>query len=141
VAELRSRGLSGEPLRDAFLAQLESDTFNSSIVLHEGRHSIDKLSKKKFDVWELEYRAKLSEIGLANAPRAALQSVLDNTIGGKSPHGKANEHLAKALVAWMQANRASIAGLDQTLPMLPQIDKLTDGQIRGAVRLLDPPAR
>lgn len=138
MAELRAKGLEGDALRDAFLARIEGDAFDSSIVLHEGRHAIDKLSKKKFKTWQLEYNAKLSEIALARAPRAALQSILDNTIGGDSPHGEANEKLANGLVAWMQAHKAEIAGLDPGLPMLPQVDKLTDEQIRVAVRGLDP---
>lgn len=141
IGELRAKGLSGEPLRDAFLARVEGDEFQYSIVLHEGRHAIDKLSKESFKTWELEYRAKLSEIALADAPRASLQSVLDNTIGGESPHGKANEHLAKGLVTWMEAHRGAIKGLDPALPMLPQADKLTDEQIKAAVRSLDPLAR
>ncbi|HUP60591.1 MAG TPA: hypothetical protein VNA69_09260 [Thermoanaerobaculia bacterium] len=140
AAELRDRGLEGEAFRDAFLARVERDIFQYSILLHEGRHAIDKLSKEKFKAWELEYRAKLSEIALAGAPRKALESILDNTIGGDSPHGKANELLAKGLVAWMEANRAAIRGLDPSLPMLPQADKLTDEQIKAAIRSLDPMA-
>jgi hypothetical protein len=38
----------------------------------------------------------------------------------------------------MHAHRAEIAGYDATLPPLPQIDRLTDAQIRAAVRGLDP---
>jgi hypothetical protein len=138
MAGLRAQNLTGDALRDAFLARIENDEFESSILLHEGRHAIDKLSKERFKVWELEYRAKLSEVALAGAPRAALQSILDNTIGGDDPHGKANETLAKGLVAWMEKQKASIAGLDPGLPLMPQLDKLTDEQIKAAVRSLDP---
>jgi hypothetical protein len=127
--------------REEFMARVEREEFQYSILLHEGRHAIDKLSKEKFKVWELEYRAKLSEIALADAPRAALQSVVDNTIGGDSPHGKANEELAKGIVAWMEKHRAEIAGLDPSQPLFPQVDKLTDAQIKSAVRSLDPLAR
>ena len=141
MAELRAKGLEGDALRDAFLARVENDEFESSILLHEGRHAIDKLSKKKFKAWELEYRAKLSEIALAHAPRAALESVLNNTIGGDSPHGKANALLAEGLVAWMKANAKAIDELDAAQPLLPQADKLTDEQIRVMVRSLDPLAK
>jgi hypothetical protein len=136
--ELRARGLEGTGLRDAFLARVEHEHFTSSILLHEGRHAIDRLSKKKYPTWELEYRAKLSEIALAPSVREAMASVLDNDIGGEGTHGKANEHLARGLVAWMDANRARIAGYDPTLPPFPQVDKLTDEQMRAAVRGLDP---
>jgi hypothetical protein len=107
-------------------------------LLHEGRHAIDIASGKKYPVWELEYRAKLSEIALAPAPRQALASVLDNDVGGEGTHSKANGKLAAEIAAWMEKHRGEIAGYDAALPPMPQIDKLTDEQIRVAVRGLDP---
>jgi hypothetical protein len=138
LADLKAKGLTGDALRDAFLARVEKEQFTSSIVLHEGRHAIDLAAGEKHATWELEYRAKLSEIALAPAPREALASVLDHEVGGDSPHGKATEKLARGLAEWMQKHRAAIAGLDATRPVLPQIDTLTDEQIRAAVRSLDP---
>jgi hypothetical protein len=133
LAETRSR--------DAFLARIERDEFTSSILLHEGRHAIDIASGKKYAVWELEYRAKLSEIALAPAPRQALASVLDNDVGGEGTHSKANGKLATEIAAWMEKHRDEIAGYDATLPPMPQIDKLTDAQIKTVVRGLDPLAQ
>jgi len=127
--------------RDAFIARVENDAFTSSIVMHEGRHAIDRASGKRYETYELEYRAKLSEIALAPSPRQALQSVLHFDIGGDTPHGKANEQLAKGLVQWMEAHRDAIAGYDTTLAPLPQVDKLTDEQIVTAVKGMDPMAR
>ncbi|HJQ36190.1 MAG TPA: hypothetical protein VKB93_03535 [Thermoanaerobaculia bacterium] len=127
--------------RDAFIARVEQDEFTSSIVLHEGRHAIDRASGKRYEVYELEYRAKLSEVALAPSPRQALQSVLHFDIGGDSPHAKANELFAKGLAQWMEAHRDAIAGYDPALPPLPQADKLTDEQIVAAVRGLDPMAK
>ncbi|HEY6140912.1 MAG TPA: hypothetical protein VI670_24415, partial [Thermoanaerobaculia bacterium] len=80
----------------------------------------------------------LSEIALAPAPRQALASVLDNDIGGDDTHSKANGKLAAEIAAWMDAHRNEIAGYDAALPPMPQIDKLTDAQIRAVVRGLDP---
>jgi hypothetical protein len=141
AADLRAKGLEATALRDAFLARVTAEHFASSIELHEGRHAIDAAERRKGKVWELEYRAKLAEIALAPAPREALGSVLDFEIGGDSTHGKANEKLAQGLVAWMRANRPSIAGLDPARALLPQIDRLSDEQIRTAVRSLDLLAR
>ena len=36
------------------------------------------------------------------------------------------------------ADRPAIAGLDPERPLLPQFDKLTDDQMRKAVRTMDP---
>jgi hypothetical protein len=119
--------------REEFIARVERDTFTYSIVLHEGRHAIDALSGKSYDTWELEYRAKLSEIALAPSPRQALGSVLGSEIGGDSPHGKANEKLVEELVAWMKRHGRGAA--------LEDVVKLTDEEIAEAVRSLDPLAR
>jgi hypothetical protein len=127
--------------RDAFVARVENDAFTSSILLHEGRHAIDRASGKRHEVYELEYRAKLSEVALAPSPRQALQSVLHFDIGGDSPHAKANELFAKGLAQWMEAHRDAIAGYDAALPPLVQADKLTDEQIVAAVKGLDPMAK
>ncbi|HEX8169685.1 MAG TPA: hypothetical protein VF824_03995 [Thermoanaerobaculia bacterium] len=123
--------------RDAFIARVEREHFTSSILLHEGRHAIDASEKRMGKVWTREYRAKLAEISLAPSPREALGSVVDNDIGGTGSHSEANGHLAEGLVQWMEQHRAEIHGLDATLPLFPQIDRLTDEQIRTAVRSLD----
>ena len=119
--------------REDFLARVERDKFAHSIALHEGRHAIDAASGESYDTWELEYRAKLSEIALAPSPRQALASVLDHEIGGDSPHGKANGKLAGELVAWMkQHGRGTV---------LDDVVSLSDEEIAEAVRSLDPLAR
>ena len=129
------------PTRDAFLARVERDGFTYSILLHEGRHAIDQALDESFKTWQLEYRAKLSQVALSDAPRDAVESIMSDVIGGDSPHGRANEQIARELIAWMRANRAAIAGLEAGKPMLPQLDRLTDAQLRAAFRALDPLAR
>jgi hypothetical protein len=123
--------------REAFLARVESELFQSSIVLHEGRHAIDAASGESYDAPELEYRGKLSEVALGASPRAVLQNVLDHPFDS-SPHGEATERLARELVQWMEKHRNEIAGLEPSRPLLPQLDKLTDDQLRAAARSLDP---
>lgn len=135
---LAARGLSDGPLRTAFLRELEGAAQESSVFVHEGRHVIDKLLGIE-DPAELEYRAKLSEIAFAKQPRAALAaSIVAPNIGDKTPHGRANLRVMRGLVGWMDAHRSEIAGLDAARPLLPQLDLLTDDQLRGAARSLDP---
>jgi hypothetical protein len=135
--EYLSRIAAETKTREAFLARVESELFQSSIVLHEGRHAIDAATGRKLDSWKLEYRAKLSEVALAASPRAVLQNVLDHPFD-TSPHGKATELLSRELAAWMEKNADAIANLDRTVAPLPQLDKLTDEQLRAAARSLDP---
>ena len=137
--EEKARGLSGGALRSAFVAATDRAVIESSIFAHEGRHAIDsQFFEDVKDRAEREYRAKLSEIAFAPAPRLAFGGILTDGIGNPTPHGQANLKLMKGLVAWMDAHRAVIAGLDAGAPLLPQLDKLTDEQLREAARSLDP---
>jgi hypothetical protein len=137
--ELSASGLAGDALRDAFIARARRDKFESSIWAHEGRHAIDKTQFGIKDSTELEFRAKLSEIVFARSPRL-MGSILD-PIGGSSAHGRANERIMKGVVESMRAHASEIAGFDKSAPVLPQLDRLTDDQIRAAFRSLDPLAK
>jgi hypothetical protein len=136
----RARGLAGGTLRSAFVAAADRAVIESSIFAHEGRHAIDAQFEKIEDSAEREYRAKLSEIAFATAPRLAFGGILTDDIGSPTPHGQANLKVMKGLVAWMAAHRAEIAGLEADAPLLPQLDKLTDEQLGAAARSLDPMA-
>jgi hypothetical protein len=134
--QLAATGLTGDALRDAVIARLNRDVFHASIWAHEGRHAIDKKDFGIRDSAELEFRAKLSEIALSGSPRL-LGSVIE-PVGGSSAHGRANERILAGVAAWMRAHAGEIAGLDIAQPLLPQLDRLTDDQIRAAFRSLDP---
>jgi hypothetical protein len=141
VAKLKARGLAGDDLRDAFIAQVRSDTFESSIWAHEGRHAIDQKEGVR-DSAELEFRAKLSEVAFAPAPRRALvNGIITGGIGAQTPHGQANKRALEGCVIWMRTHTSEIAGLDVAAPLLPQLDKLSDDQIRAAFRTMDPMAQ
>jgi hypothetical protein len=148
--ELTAKGVSGAALQTAFVAAVDRAVIESSIFAHEGRHAIDAEFETHFFGFflgwgfrssaALEYRAKLSEIAFAPAPRLAFGGILNGNIGSATPHGQANLKLMKGLVSWMNTHRAEIAGLDPKKPLLPQLDKLTDDQLRDAARSLDPMA-
>ena len=140
AAALRASGLKGDELRAAFVAKVTSDTFESSIWNHEGRHAIDKKYDHLTDGAELEFRAKLSEVALAPAPREAVTSIAAD-MPPTTPHGRADRRIGELLIGWMKAHAAEIADLDPARPMLLQIDKLTDDQLREAFRSMDPLAR
>jgi hypothetical protein len=147
---LAAQGMSGATLRAAFVAALDRAVIESSIFAHEGRHAIDAefethllgafVGRELRSGAALEYRAKLSEIAFAPEPRLAFGGILTENIGGTTPHGQANLKLVKGLTQWMDAHRAGIAGLAPGAPLLPQLDRLTDDQLRAAARSLDPMA-
>jgi hypothetical protein len=139
LATLRASGLAGDALRDAFVAKLTTDQFETSIWAHEGRHAIDK-KYDRFASPELEFRAKLSEVVIGPAPRRAIDSI-SFELPPTSPHGIANRRIGAALAQWMKLHAKEIAGLDVARPMLTQVEKLTDDQMRAAFRSIDPLAK
>lgn len=134
----------GGDLRRAFLAEYWRASFNQSMLVHEGRHALDKTLVRglaRLDDSNLEYRAKLSELALGDYPRLALVNINAQEIGGDSAHGKANEKVLRAYVDWMRGHPAEIAGYDPTRPTLAQLDRLSDSQLRAVARALDPIAK
>jgi hypothetical protein len=141
--ELKRNGLAGQALRNAFIARLERDTFESSIWAHEGRHAIDKKHDHLTSSPELEFRAKLSQLEFAPSARHAVIDIggAGNPEFADTPHGKANRRLAQTLAAWMKDHIAEINTVDTSKPLMLQLDKLTEDQLRAAARSADPYAR
>lgn len=129
--------VGGDPA--AFIAAHWEAVVGYSIVLHEGRHALDK-ANGRFSTADLEYRAKLSQIALSETPRLGLATVVGTTIGD-TPHGRANRRVLEGYRAWMRRHHGEIAGFDARLPALSQLHLLTDGQIRAIAAGLDPWAR
>jgi hypothetical protein len=137
----RSVAGAGGDLKRAFLAEYWRASFQQSIFTHEGRHALDKslvTGLARFNDTNLEYRAKLSELALADYPRLALVNIDADTIGGSTAHGKANGKILAAYGEWIGAHKAEVKGFDPALPPMVQIDRLTDAQIRAIARSLDP---
>jgi hypothetical protein len=134
----------GGDLRRAFLAEYWRGSFQDQMLTHEGRHALDKKLVRglaRLNDSNLEYRAKLSELALADYPRLALVNVNAAEIGSGSAHGKADERILEAYAEWMRGHPAEIAGYDPRRPPLAQLDKLSDGQLRAVARGLDPIAK
>jgi hypothetical protein len=110
--------------------------------VHEGRHAIDGMlgHSGKVEQPVLEYNAKLSELALTAYPRIALGNMSHN-LEGEGPHDKAGAKLFDDYRKWMEANTDQIIGYDPAVPVLAQLDKLTDNQIREIARGLDRLAR
>lgn len=94
-------------VRDAY--DLESETFRVSYLAHEGQHFADAHAFPRLEQPELEYRAKLVEVALA-------QTTLDDLLAGfdanqsdsrEQPHAHANRRLSTDLRATTGAYCAS----------------------------------
>ena len=137
LGELEERGLSGPALRVEFIREMTRAVQAYSIFAHEGRHAIDHRIGD-FDTATLEYRAKLSQVAFAPRPRLAVGGIVSPNIGDPTPHGQANERALEGVVKWMDRHADEIDDLDRERPLLPQLDLLTDDQLRAAFRSMDP---
>jgi hypothetical protein len=135
-----ARAQGAHDLKQRFIVDYTRIGLDANFFAHEGRHVLDKQAfGKSLDSEELEFRAKLSEIAFSEQPRWSFGPIMNANIADKtSPHGRANKRIMQGLIAWMDKHRAAIAGFDATRPLLPQFDKLTDDQMRAAMRAMDP---
>jgi hypothetical protein len=138
LERLRYEGLEGEALERRFLVAFDEAVFASSIEAHEGRHAIDARLGESLTTADREFRAKLSEVAFAPYPRLAFGGIISSTIGGETPHGQANARVMEGLVAWMEEHAGEIPDLDLSRPLLPQLDHLSDDQLKAAMASMDP---
>lgn len=140
--DLKKNGFQGAQLREKYLSEFENLTFDNSILSHEGRHFIDaKIAKEsgiKLTSEELEFRGKLSEIAFAKYPFMALSSILGGGIHNSSPHGIANKRIVVALYDWMDKNWEEVKGVNPSLPKAPQLHLISNQQLIGIIKSLDP---
>jgi len=141
--------LGHEPAKELprlFAAREDELTTRHSIWIHEGRHALDDkyLKSRNFSSADLEYRAKLAQILLAQYPRMAFGGINDSLIGSDTSHGIANTRIMTAYADWITAHGKEVRGYDPAEPALTQVDKLSDAQLRAVAAALadfDVPAR
>ncbi|HEU5293570.1 MAG TPA: hypothetical protein VFU71_02160 [Burkholderiaceae bacterium] len=114
------RGAGGWTTRDALYVvapryrSLEDETFRVSFLGHEAQHFADLARFPGMPSWELEYRAKLVELSLADATRADLLVKFAEDQGDDEthPHSYANKRvLATMRTALGLADGADLASV------------------------------
>lgn len=104
------RGAGGWATKEALFAivpryeSLESEEFRVSFLGHEAQHFADLSQLQGLKSWELEYRAKLTELAQAEATRAKVlrKFIEDQGDDPASPHSFANRRVLAALVQRLQ---------------------------------------
>ena len=132
---LKAIGFHNDKLRKQFITVFNNIEYDHNIN-HEGRHAIDfnTLSKLKLmNDAELEFRATLSQIYFSKYPLLDIRFEVNNT-----PHGLANKKLLGLIVNWMEQNKEKINDFDKTRPTLPQLDLLTNKQLKEILESLEP---
>ena len=133
---LKISGLGDSGLKLGFINYF-SNYFYSSTLIHEARHSIDKRIGG-FNSDQMEYRAKLSEVALSQAPLLTFAAQVLREESPNASHGVANGRLVKDMVKWMERNSDEIKDFQEKVPMILQLDKLTNEQVILAMKSLDP---
>jgi hypothetical protein len=117
-----------------FINQITKLAVAASVFAHEGRHAIDQryfpLAFNEMTNDERELRAKYSEVIFSLNPKMALTgSILGMGNDKTSPHGLANLRFRKTILDWMNKHASEISGIDRKIPLLMQLDLLSDQQI------------
>ncbi|HMK31267.1 MAG TPA: hypothetical protein VK473_16405 [Terriglobales bacterium] len=89
---------------------LDDETFSVNFLAHESQHFADKKNFPNLESWELEYRAKLVELALADRSQAAtLELICENRTESKdSPHGYADFRVVDDLTARLRIKPADL---------------------------------
>lgn len=134
------QGFRGADLKLLFLSEIENYSYQTDILIHEGRHNIDEKFKaeqyKKWSMDEVEYHAKSSELAFSPYPLLALSELVSGS--GESGHGKANKRIVDIGLEWMKNNSSKIPGLNPDKPLLPQMYLLNAEQVKECYRTTDP---
>ena len=90
-------------------ASLDGEEFRVSFLGHEAQHFADKARFKDLKPWELEYRAKLTELAQARETRAKVldKFIIDQGDDPASPHSYANRRVLSELVERLRLADAS----------------------------------
>jgi hypothetical protein len=144
LARAEAAAGGGGALKRAFLDEYWRASVQHSITIHEGRHAIDRtliVGVARMVDDGLEYRAKLSELALADYPRLALYNIVTASVADGTAHGDANARIMREYAAWIDVHRREVPGFDPGQPAMVQLDRLTDDQLRAIARRLDPIAK
>ena len=82
-------------------ASLNDEEFSVSFLGHESQHFADTAHFKDLQAWELEYRAKLTELAQANETRGKVlgKFIQDQGDDPASPHSYANRRILNDMIA------------------------------------------
>ena len=74
---------------------LQDETFSVRFLAHESQHFADKRAFENLESWELEYRAKLAELALADSSQSStVELICENRAESKdAPHGYADSRV------------------------------------------------
>ena len=117
---------------------LQDETFSVRFLAHESQHFADKRAFPNLKSWELEYRAKLVELALADSSQASTVELICENRGASedSPHGYADTRVVDDVSMQLGVQPRDLCDkkipMGQTLRNAAKHILLEDSQKRGA---------
>ena len=129
-ALLPTKDCSPEEQKAAFINMLFNHYCKTSTVIHEGQHALDAMNYH-FKQWELEYRAKLSEIKYGEMPLLSLSDILNPDIGNmKLSHGRADTRIFADIAAYIRENKGKYPSINTDKNIMMQLDSLDSKAVK-----------
>jgi len=117
---------------------LDAEEFRVTFLGHEGQHFADKARFKDLKDWELEYRAKLTELAQADATRAKVLGKFSTDQGDDpaSPHSYANRRVLADMVRKLHlASARDLAAADTAQLQAAAVELLREDSQRRMAAL------
>ena len=125
---------SDDEIKASIINLLFDHYYTTSTFIHEGQHALDNLHFD-FEQWELEYRAKLTEIVYGEMPFLSLSDLLNRDIGNENlSHGKANTKIFKDIIEHIYKNKDKYPLIDTNKNILMQLTNLDSETIKDIAK-------
>ena len=133
-------GFKGVELQLKFIETYDAFRDNATMFAHEGRHSLDRVvlgeGYRSLGAATIEYRGRLSQIAFSESPKLEVANMLNGV--GTTNNGKANQMIVDVFDKCIKTIKNDIKGFDASKPIISQLYKLTDEQLRDCIRQVDP---
>ena len=114
-------------------SSLDAEEFQVTFLGHEGQHFADKSRFKNLESWELEYRAKLTELAEADTTRAKVlgKFIMDQGDDPASPHSYANRQVLAGMVGKLHlASAQELSSADNAQVQAAAVELLREDSAR-----------
>lgn len=137
LIRLLKEGYSRKEIERCLFNKIVEHWYYVSTIIHEGQHALDGKSIKSGELkiienWEVEYRAKLSELAYGDMQLYRLTNYYHPAIGTEStPHYKSDTMLFKDIIQYILDNKQQYPEIDINRNIMMQIPNLSSEKIKS----------
>ena len=140
---LRRSGIGDDRIEGGFIGESDFALEEGNVAGYQARLALDRA--RLGDAWaergeeEHEFHARLAQVLKSPRPRFTLaESIITPGLAGQGAQARARARVVKALMDWMKKHADEVVAFDAGLPLMTQLDHLSDAQIKAALTALDP---